>query len=308
MKTDNVSSIVLQHLEKKGYHARIISAEHISELQQEIETQYRRGLFDTDFYSEELTGFDFEILKRFAGAKSLIVAAATQPQKRVTFRRPGNSYSFVVPPTYSYETDRQIYRLLEQQIISKGYQITKVHLPLKLLAVRCGLAMYGKNNITYIEGLGSFYRLAAFISDLPYLHDSWQEHVIMEPCNDCSACRKACPTDAIDTDRFLLHGERCLTFYNERRGTFPVWIRPSWHNSLVGCMYCQKACPMNRDMKRHFEEGPIFFEDETDCILRGTPENRMTKGTIEKLKQLDVLEYKEVLGRNLEVLLRNQNY
>lgn len=308
MKTDNLSSIVLQQLEKTGYHARIISAEHISELQQEIETQYRRGLFDTDFYREELTGFDFEILKRFAGAKSLIVVAAAQLQKRVTFSWLDNSFSLVIPPTYSYETDRQINRLLEHHIIAEGYRLKKANLPLKLLAVRCGLATYGKNNITYIEGQGSFYRLAAFISDLPHLHDSWQEHVIMEPCNDCSACMKACPTDAIDTDRFLLHGERCLTFYNERQGTFPAWIHPSWHNSLVGCMYCQKACPMNRHMKSNFEQGPIFSEDETDGILRGTPENHMTKGTIEKLKQLDILEYKEVLGRNVEVLLRKQNY
>jgi len=303
MKKDNLSSMLLNQLEKASYHGRIISAQHIPEIQQEIETHYWSGLFDEDFYSEELTGFDFEILESFPEAKSLIVVAASQPQKHVTFSWQGNSYPFIIPPTYSYDTDRQTHRLLEQQIVSGGYRIKKVNLPLKLLAVRCGLATYGKNNITYIEGLGSYYRLAAFISDLPYLQDSWQEQVIMERCNDCNACMKACPTDAIGADRFLLHGERCLTFHNERQGNFPEWIYPSWHNSIVGCMHCQKACPMNKNMNRNFEEGPIFFEDETNCILRGTPDNHMPKDTIKKLKELDILEYLEVLGRNLKVLL-----
>jgi len=92
----------------------------------------------------------------------------------------------------------------------------------KFLAVRSGLARYGRNNITYVDGMGSLYRLSAFLSDLPYSGDCWTEPQMHDRCDDCSACIRACPTDAIPQHRFLLHSERCITFHNETRGPFPL--------------------------------------------------------------------------------------
>jgi len=36
--------------------------------------------------------------------------------------------------------------------------------PIDRLAVRGGLATYGRNNVTYVPGMGSFHRLSAFYS------------------------------------------------------------------------------------------------------------------------------------------------
>ncbi len=178
----------------------------------------------------------------------------------------------------------------------------KANLPWKLLAVHSGLAQYGKNNITYVNGMGSYHRLVAFISDLPGAEDHWQAPRVLERCENCKACMKACPTGAITADRFLLNGERCLTFHNERRGEFPQWIKPSWHNCLVGCLYCQKACPVNKDIPQSIEEGPVFSENESAVILLGTPKNEVPRNVIQKLKNLDMIEYLPVLGRNLRAL------
>ena len=46
---------------------------------------------------------------------------------------------------------------------------------------------------------------------------------------------------------------------NERKGEFPRWIWPSWHNCLVGCLSCQKACPVNKDVVQSVKEGPVFL-------------------------------------------------
>ena len=221
---------------------------------------------------------------------------------RVTFNYQGESYHVIIPPTYSYETDRQIQKLLEHHLNPAGFQVKKAKLPWKLLAVRGGLAQYGKNNITYVDGLGSYHRLVAFISDLSGDEDHWQEPQVLERCENCKACMKACPTGAITADRFLLHGERCLTFHNERRGAFPPWIKPSWHNCLVGCLYCQKACPVNKDVPKLIVEGPVFSEEETDFILQNVPLKEMPQTAVKKLEQLDVTEYLPVLGRNLRAL------
>jgi epoxyqueuosine reductase len=114
---------------------------------------------------------------------------------------------------------------------------------------------------------------------------------------------KACPTGAISADRFLLKAERCLTFHNERRGDFPRWIKPAWHNCLVGCLYCQKACPVNKDVPLSIEDGPVFSEKETALILQGAPQNGLPQNSLEKLQKMDMTEYLPVLGRNLNALL-----
>jgi len=302
MKTENITSMLKGELAKHGCQVKIISSGHIQDLQSEIEVQYRRGLFDEEFYNEELTGFDFEIADRLAGTTSLIIVAAPQPQVRVTFNRKGDSYHAVIPPTYSYETDRQIQGLLEHHLIPSGFNVEKVKLPWKLLAACSGLVQYGKNNITYVDGLGSYHRLTAFISDLPADQDHWQKPQVLERCENCKACMKACPAGAITADRFLLHGERCLTFHNERRGEFPQWIKPSWHNCLVGCLYCQKACPVNKNVQKSVEEGPVFSEEETSALLQGKVPNEIPPTVIQKLTNLDLIEYLPVLGRNLRVL------
>lgn len=105
--------------------------------------------------------------------------------------------------------------------------------------MRSGLAEYGKNNICYVSGMGSFLQIVAAYSDLPCSEDGWREPVMMKSCDGCDLCRRVCPTGAIPSDRFLLRGERCIVYHNEKRGDvpFPDWMAASWHNCLIGCMH-----------------------------------------------------------------------
>jgi epoxyqueuosine reductase len=164
----------------------------------------------------------------------------------------------------------------------------------------------GKNNITYVKRSGSFYRPVVFISDVPCEADSWGEPAVLGHCENCSACMKACPTDAIGSDRFLLHAERCLTYLNERPKDFPEWLSPSWHNSLVGCMICQKVCPANKAIVKWIEDSATFDREETALILDGVPDDRLPRETLDKLKNLEMMEYYDVLGRNLRILMEQK--
>ena len=67
--------------------------------------------------------------------------------------------------------------------------------PLKTLAACAGLARYGRNNIAYVPGLGSYLMLAACcLSDAPPPDDApWGEPQELERCERCSACLRACP-------------------------------------------------------------------------------------------------------------------
>jgi epoxyqueuosine reductase len=169
------------------------------------------------------------------------------------------------------------------------------------------LAEYGRNNISYIPGLGSFHRLVAFYSDFPCVEDNWGDPKVMERCETCTVCQKMCPTGAIPTDRFLLRAERCLSFFNESPDEFPDWIDSSCHHCLVGCLACQKTCPVDKKFVDNIEDGPPFSAKETELILNETPESLLPEETLKKLKNLDIAEYLGHLGRNLQVLIDNKD-
>lgn len=301
-----LSGALYKRMEKQGFKGKIVSIAHVKELQKEIETLRKKGLLDRELYDTYLASFDFECQRAFSGARSLIVVCVPQPQVRVVFKWRNHSFPAIIPPTYSLSTDQQVADLLDSFFSSTKYHFKKVRLPEKLLAVRSGLAQYGKNNITYVKGMGSFHRPVAFISDYPCVEDSWRNATVLEHCEKCSACRKACPTNAIKSDRFQLYAERCLTFFNESTRDFPDWLSPAWHNSLVGCMICQKVCPANKDVVRWTETAATFDSEDTDLILNGVSKERLTRKTLEKLNKLGMTEYYNVLGRNLRFLIEQQ--
>lgn len=306
MGTSEISVNLLNAIEQAGCRAKIVSVEHLRDLQGDLNRLHQQAMFDEEFFTEQLSGFDFTVTDRLPGAKSLIIAAAPQPQVRVTFVSEGRELPCIVPPTYSYATDRELEELLRSQLAPVGYFIQKAIIPWKLLAVRSGLAQYGKNNITYIAGLGSFYRLVAFVTDLPCVEDSWGALNILSDCTNCDACTRACPGGAIGAGRFLLHAERCITFYNERQPEFPSWLNPSWHHCLVGCMVCQKVCPVDKDFRQWVVNGPVFTEAETEAILQGHSSDHWPQSAIEKIEGLDLSGYTKVLGRNLGVLVKKK--
>ena len=78
---------------------------------------------------------------------------------------------------------------------------------------------------------------------------------------------------------------------------------PAWHNSLVGCMICQKVCPANKDVLKWTESGAAFDNAETDLILNGVSEEQLPQETFEKLKKQGMMAYYDVLGRNLKTLI-----
>ena len=126
---------------------------------------------------------------------------------------------------------------------------------------------------------------------------------MMDRCHHCTACIKNCLTHAVHEDRFLISGERCITFYNEKPGDFPDWIDPEWHNCLIGCMICQDICPANKEQSDRIVEGETFTPAETQMILEGASRDKLPDPTIEKLKKIYMFNDYHLLQRNLGVLI-----
>jgi epoxyqueuosine reductase len=303
---------LLFQLTERDCEGRVVSIRRLPELQEEIEGRCRRGLFDREFYQERLAWFDFRIPGSLPEALSVIVVAVPRPQSQAVFTWDGKSRALLLPPTYvAYEeTRKRVEDFLAGILEPKGYRIAPSKLPLKLLAVRSGLGWYGRNNICYVPGMGSFLQIVAVYSDLPCQKDDWREAQMMESCQNCSACRQHCPTGAIPSDRFLLRAERCIVFHNEKPGNipFPAWMNPSWHNCVVGCLHCQNVCPQNKDFLQWIEGKEEFSEEETALLLEGVPRDHLPAATVRKLEQLDLNEYLDSLRRNLGVFFKKSEH
>jgi len=302
-QTDEMNRVWVQKLENQGYRGKIVPISRLKDLEKEIRSRHKKNLLDKELYRSYLASFDFACQQQLADARSLIIVSVPQPQIRVHFVTEDKPHPVIIPPTYNYWTDQQAADFLVAYLEPRGYHLKKVRLPEKLLAVCSGLARYGKNNITYVTRMGSFHRLVVFISDVPCTEDSWEKPTVLEICETCRACMKACPTDAIGLDRFLLHAERCLTFHNERGNDFPNWLSPSWHNCLVGCMVCQKVCPANKDVVKWIDAGATFDRKETALVLNGVSDDQLPRETFKKLNKLGMMEYYHVLGRNLKMII-----
>jgi epoxyqueuosine reductase len=303
-KGRNIRKKLLSEIEEHGIKGQVVSTHRLVHLEEEIEEKHSQGFFDPELYKEYLSGFKFKTPESLPDAKSLIVVAYPQPQIRIIFSRKGKLHPVIIPPTYLHYPDKRVEEILSSLLNPQGYHLAKAVLPLKLLAVRSGLGFYGKNNICYVEGMGSFHRLMAFYTDFPCSEDSWVEARIMESCKKCVACQRSCPTGAITPERFLVRAERCLTFLNEGPRDFPSWVDPAWHNCLVGCLDCQKVCAGNNGLFGWIEERADFSEQETKSILENPPFELLPSKTQEKLAQLNLIEYYKILPRNLHVLFK----
>ena len=304
MAQAETARLICSKLEERGYRGAVLSIERVAQLKDEIEEGLSHKEIDAGLYQKYLTFFTFDVAASLRGARSIIIGAAPQPQRKATFHFNGQPYSALIPPTYYHDTDNPIKEIVQKILDSGGYQLHSVVLPLKLLAVRSGMAKYGKNNIAYAEGLGSFMRLRAFLSDMPASRGDWLEPRVMEECDSCTACLNACPARAIVPNRFRVHGERCITFFNEDTEEFPEWIDSAWHNSLIGCMKCQLVCPVNKPFVNWVEDGEDFDEAETRLILNGGQVDRLPPDTAHKLNRSYMVEYLDVLPRNLRALLK----
>lgn len=297
---------LLFQLKEHKFEVRIVSIEHIPDLRYAMEKHHEQGQFDDDLYNEWIAKFEFTLPEDLPNAKSILIIAAPQPQFQVTFSWNAESHSVIIPPNYLCYSDRLAENIISRILGRENYVAANNLLPKKLLAARSGMAKYGKNNLVYVPGMGSFHRLIIFYCDLPYPEHTWQEMQMMGECRECEACLKGCPTGAISSDRFLAHAERCISFYNERAGGFPEWIKPSMHNALVGCLYCQRVCPLNKPFVQWIEKKAEFSEEETRLLMEGAPQDQLAAATIKKIEELDCLEYTDILGRNLRALLRKR--
>ncbi|MFX0094114.1 MAG: 4Fe-4S double cluster binding domain-containing protein [Candidatus Hodarchaeota archaeon] len=302
---DNKESLIY------SYKYKTVSVDHLNELQEDIDKLKCEGkISDNKTFRSYIDEFKFEIPEDFPNAKSVIILAFFTRLSLVNFHLTGKKHEVMIPPGY-YITGRkqeEIQDIILKEIIKEpGYKIEPVKgFHLKRLAVRSGLGEYGRNNLCYVEGMGSFLALFAYFTDFEFEEDNWNEVRMMDHCKQCRICMNQCPNNCITEENFVIDVDKCITLYNEIPGEFPEWISSDVHNALMGCMKCQFQCPGNRKIIEQTQRFEDVTEEETKKILTGAVDEELLNSLHKKIKMFypeNGEAFFPILKRNLSVLI-----
>jgi epoxyqueuosine reductase len=323
----------------RGYGVAIAGAGVVETVRKRLEERKSAGMIDAGLYKEYLTGFRYLDGSTVAGPKCVVMVAVPSPIQVLRLTAGGREIDALIPPTYvRYNaTFADVLSDMKENALGRDVEAETLKAPLKSLAVHMGLVVYGKNNITYVPGLGSGYQLCGYVVGAGEgagedRANAEGRETVLERCENCRACVKACPTGAIREDRFLISAERCFTLLSESRKPIPAWAKPPRSICLIGCMACQQVCPENKSRLKTRPSGVEFTAEETAAVLEagrwlGTGEGRDEDAKASdrkaglgeaqggsaalasaraKFDRLGMSEDLEIMGRNLGYFLKRR--
>ena len=261
----NISIEMINHLETAGLRAAFLPYRAMEQIKKSYDELFERSK-DIPYVQNAIKHFQnhqppnipFEPL-------SFFIVAFPGDDAQIILRIEGKQIAVPIPPPFNDPAEQKRCNEIVESTL-KGHQTAHTRgISQKLLTVISGLGRYGRNNICYIEGLGSYFNLRAFYTDIPCTGNV-QPLRFLDECDMCLLCRENCPTGVIGPNT-VIDATRCLSMYNENDGAIPDWIPPSAHHAMIRCSRCQDVCPANKAWPKKKTRTLELNEIETQALL-----------------------------------------
>jgi len=289
---------IIQQLEAAGFRAAFLPISAMEQVSEHYESLERRA---------PATGTAKAVVERFRNQKppkldfepmSILVTAIPCAGATLVLNRKSRRVEIPVLPAYIHVAPS--IKRQDELLAATQYQFEQVRgVSVKLLAALSGLGQYGRNNICYVRGCGSYCWLETHYTDIPF-EGPVQPVQRMAACENCGLCRAACPTGAIG-ECDVIDANRCLAMQNENRKRMPRWVPKDAHHALSGCMRCQECCPQNLpiDFSRNLELNKV---ETRQLLSRG---KKLPRALIAKLEAFGCEKWTmSVIKRNARLVMK----
>ncbi len=204
-------------------------------------------------YMENFFERQARLRARFPNLKSIIVVAVPYADKSGEQPLPGTGAGRIA----RYARGRDYHRAIEKRLkkLESFIRTESVNSPVEIirsvdtspiqervLAEMAGLGFFGKNTCLIRPNGGSYFFLAALLTNLELTPDE----PIRWDCGNCTLCLEACPTGAL-VEPYQLDARRCISYLTiELKEQINPELRPLMQDLIFGCDICQEVCPYNR--------------------------------------------------------------
>lgn len=158
---------LLRWAESRGYRVAWGPVTLLEGARRELERRRDEGDIARAFFEDNLQFDQTPALFRTARDRILVVVMP-RPAHSIEFTVGSQAVHAMLPPTYLHY--RQTFEDVRLDLAANALPAWPVRLvegPLKTLACRLGLVKYGRNNLTYAQGAGSYLQLLGYLTDAP---------------------------------------------------------------------------------------------------------------------------------------------
>lgn len=234
---------------------------------------------------------------------TMVVVALSYPKRIIK-----HTHKHLVPSFYTFGQDyhdvlkNRIKKVMEHLEYKYALGVDNHPYDERLAAVLSGVGFFGKNQLIINKNLGSYMFLGIVLIDC--ILD--QEFVldVLDDCGTCDICIKACPTGALEENKY--HLQKCISYFNQEKEVLTEAQIQSNH-SLFGCDICQMVCPknINKGIIQH-SEFELTGKESVSIKDLFTLSNRIFEKNYDNMAYL--WKGKTILMRNaLTLMLKQKN-